>query len=94
MFRIVLLGGVNRIGGVALGFLEGAFIVCMALYFGASKPVPEKFKRIYPPFKDSGTFSGDRQGYSGRMGRTSRVAETNGRSEQDEAFRRFEGLAA
>ena len=44
MFRIVLLGGVNRIGGVALGFLEGAFIVCIFLYMATSKPVPEKFK--------------------------------------------------
>jgi len=44
MFRIVLLGGVNRIGGVALGFLEGAFIICIALFMLTSKPVPEKFK--------------------------------------------------
>jgi membrane protein required for colicin V production len=44
MFKIILLGGVNRAGGVVLGFLEGAFIVCIALYMCTSKPVPEKFK--------------------------------------------------
>lgn len=44
MFRVMLLGGLNRLGGVLLGVLEGAFIVCMALYIGTSKPVPDKFK--------------------------------------------------
>jgi len=44
MFKVMLLGGLNRIGGVLLGFLEGAFIICMVLYIGTSKPVPEKFK--------------------------------------------------
>jgi len=43
-FKIILLGGVNRAGGVVLGFLEGAFILSMVLYFGVSKPLPEKFK--------------------------------------------------
>ena len=60
IFRIILLGGLNRIGGVALGFLEGAFIVCMALYFGASKPAPEKLKgaihksKTAKPFLEAG----------------------------------------
>lgn len=60
MFRIVLLGGVNRIGGVALGFLEGAFIVCLSLYMANSKPVPEKFKlyihrsKTAEPFLETG----------------------------------------
>jgi membrane protein required for colicin V production len=60
MFKIVLLGGVNRIGGVALGFLEGAFIVCIALYMGTSRPMPEKFKgyihrsRTAAPFLETG----------------------------------------
>jgi membrane protein required for colicin V production len=44
MFRIVLLGGVNRFGGVALGALEGAFILCLVLYAGVSKPVPSRIK--------------------------------------------------
>jgi len=60
MFRIVLLGGVNRIGGIVLGLLEGAFIVCISLYMATSKPVPEKFKgyvlrsRTAAPFLDTG----------------------------------------
>jgi membrane protein required for colicin V production len=60
MFRIVLLGGVNRIGGVALGFLEGAFIVCLSLYMATSNPVPEKFRmyvqksRTAVPFLETG----------------------------------------
>jgi len=44
VFKIMLLGGINRVGGVLFGFLEGAFILCMALYFGTTKPVPDKFK--------------------------------------------------
>ncbi len=60
MFKIILLGGVNRVGGVALGFLEGAFIVCIALYMATSKPVPEKFKeyvhrsKTAEPFLEAG----------------------------------------
>jgi membrane protein required for colicin V production len=42
--KIMLLGGINRIGGVLFGFLEGALLLCMVLYFGNSKPVPEKVK--------------------------------------------------
>jgi len=44
MFKIMLLGWVNRLGGLAFGLLEGAFILCMVLYFGTTKPVPEKVK--------------------------------------------------
>ena len=44
IFKIMLLGGVNRIGGVVFGLLEGAFILCMVLYLGTTKPVPEKIK--------------------------------------------------
>ena len=44
IFNIILLGGVNRVGGIVLGFLEGAFILCMLLYLGTSKPVPDKLK--------------------------------------------------
>lgn len=42
--KIMLLGGINRIGGVIFGLLEGAFLLCMVLYFGTAKPVPEKVK--------------------------------------------------
>jgi membrane protein required for colicin V production len=44
VFKIMLLGGVNRIGGVFVGLLQGAFIVCVVLYLGTTKPVPEKIK--------------------------------------------------
>ncbi|NJD91798.1 MAG: CvpA family protein [Geobacter sp.] len=60
MFKVMLLGGVNRIGGVLLGFLEGAFIICMVLYIGTSRPVPDKFKgymlrsKSAAPFLDAG----------------------------------------
>jgi membrane protein required for colicin V production len=40
----MLLGWLNRLGGVFFGLLEGALLLCMVLYFGASKPVPEKVK--------------------------------------------------
>lgn len=60
IFRIILLGGLNRIGGVALGFLEGAFILCMVLYLAASKPAPEALKgyinrsKTAKPFLETG----------------------------------------
>jgi membrane protein required for colicin V production len=44
MFKLVLLGGVNRVGGVLLGALEGAFIICMVLYFGSSSHAPAKLR--------------------------------------------------
>ena len=44
VFKVMLLGGINRVGGILFGGLEGAFIICMALYFLTSKPMPEKFK--------------------------------------------------
>ncbi|HTP66481.1 MAG TPA: CvpA family protein [Geobacteraceae bacterium] len=42
--KVMLLGGINRIGGVLFGFLEGAFLLCMVLYFCSAGPVPEKTK--------------------------------------------------
>jgi membrane protein required for colicin V production len=44
MSSIMLLGGVNRVGGVVLGLLEGAFILCLVLYLGTTKPVPDRLK--------------------------------------------------
>ena len=60
IFRIMLLGSVNRIGGVLFGLLEGAAILCIVLYLGTTKPVPEKVKNAVSqsktarPFVDSG----------------------------------------
>ncbi len=44
VFKVMLLGGINRIGGALFGLLEGALILCMALYLGTSKPAPAKLK--------------------------------------------------
>ena len=60
VFKIMLLGGVNRIGGMLFGLLEGAFILCIGLYFATSKPMPEKLRghllhsRTAQPFIMSG----------------------------------------
>jgi membrane protein required for colicin V production len=44
VLKIMLLGGLNRVGGVIFGFLEGAFILCMVLYFATTKPTPDWLK--------------------------------------------------
>jgi membrane protein required for colicin V production len=44
IFKIMLLGGINRIGGIVFGFLEGGFIVCLLMYLATTKPVPDKLK--------------------------------------------------
>jgi membrane protein required for colicin V production len=44
IFKIMLLGGINRIGGSIVGLLEGAFILCIVLFLGTTKPVPEKIR--------------------------------------------------
>ncbi len=60
MFKVMLLGGLNRVGGIVLGLVEGAFILCMALSLGTAKPMPEKLKgyllrsRTAQPFIASG----------------------------------------
>ncbi len=46
VFKVMLLGSINRIGGALFGLLEGAFILCMALYLGTSKPMPGKLKAV------------------------------------------------
>lgn len=44
-FKIALLGGVNRVGGVVFGFFQGALVLCVILYLGTSKPMPSKLKK-------------------------------------------------
>jgi membrane protein required for colicin V production len=44
VFKIMLLGGINRVGGVLFGLMEGAFILCLVLNLGISKPMPGKLK--------------------------------------------------
>jgi membrane protein required for colicin V production len=46
ILKVMLLGGLNRIGGIVFGFLEGGFILCLVLYLGTTKPVPEKLKGV------------------------------------------------
>jgi len=57
IFKIMLLGGINRIGGVVFGFLEGGFIVCMVLYLGTMKPMPDKVKTAIARSKTAQAFS-------------------------------------
>jgi len=58
--KVMLLGGINRMGGVLLGFLEGAFILCILLYLGTTRPVPDRLKshlsgsRTARPFIETG----------------------------------------
>ncbi|HET6418789.1 MAG TPA: CvpA family protein [Geobacteraceae bacterium] len=44
IFKIALLGGVNRLGGAIFGLIQGALVLCLLLYFGTAKPVPAKLK--------------------------------------------------
>jgi len=44
VFKIVLLGGVNRVGGVLFGVVQGSLVLSMLLYFGTTKPMPSKLK--------------------------------------------------
>ena len=44
VLKIMLLGGVNRIGGIIFGCLEGAFLLSILLALATSKPIPEKVK--------------------------------------------------
>jgi membrane protein required for colicin V production len=44
VFKIVLLGGVNRVGGVLFGLIQGALVLSILLYFGTTGPMPPKLK--------------------------------------------------
>jgi membrane protein required for colicin V production len=44
VFKIALLGGVNRVGGVLFGLIQGALVLSMLLYFCTTKPLPPKLK--------------------------------------------------
>lgn len=44
VLKVMLLGVINRFGGIVFGFLEGGFILCMILYLGTTRPVPDKVK--------------------------------------------------
>ena len=42
--RLVLLGSLNRLGGVLLGTAEGAFLLCMVFSIATSAFMPEKIR--------------------------------------------------
>lgn len=44
IFKIMLLGWLNRLGGTIFGFLQGGFILCILLSIGARAPLPAKTK--------------------------------------------------
>lgn len=44
-FKLVLLGGVNRAGGVALGLLEGAFLLCILLSLATAPWAPQPLRQ-------------------------------------------------
>ncbi len=43
--RLVMLGSLNRLGGLLLGFTEGALLLCMAFSIAASGFMPEQIRR-------------------------------------------------
>lgn len=44
IFKVMLLGGINRVGGIVFGFLQGGFVLCIILYLATTKPMPAKLK--------------------------------------------------
>jgi membrane protein required for colicin V production len=57
IFKIMLLGGINRIGGIVFGCLEGCFVLCVILYLGTTKPVPAKVKGVISGSKTAQSFA-------------------------------------
>ncbi len=45
LFKLVLLGGVNRMGGGAFGLLEGALLLCILLALGSGPWAPKSVKQ-------------------------------------------------
>jgi len=44
VFKVMLLGGINRVGGAVFGLLEGAFLLCMVLALCMHDPMPVKLR--------------------------------------------------
>jgi len=57
IFKIMLLGGINRIGGVVFGFLQGGFVLCVLLYLGTTRPMPDKMKGFIHGSKTAHAFA-------------------------------------
>lgn len=58
VFKIALLGGINRVGGVVFGLLEGGVLLCVLLYFGTSSPAPHRLKSWLSSSATARTFIG------------------------------------
>lgn len=57
IFKVMLLGGINRIGGIVFGFLQGGFVLCVVLYLATTKPMPDKFKGWVSRSKTANAFA-------------------------------------
>ncbi len=42
--RLVMLGSLNRLGGLVIGFIEGVLLLCMVFSIASSSYMPEKFR--------------------------------------------------
>ena len=57
ILKIVLLGGVNRIGGIAFGVLQGGLVLCVVLYLASFRPVPEGIRHRIATSATARTFA-------------------------------------
>jgi len=57
IFKVMLLGGINRIGGIVFGFLQGGFVLCVILYLATTKPMPDKLKGFISGSKTAHAFA-------------------------------------
>ncbi|MBT0663822.1 CvpA family protein [Geobacter pelophilus] len=44
IFKVMLLGWLNRFGGILFGLMQGAFLICIALAILINGPAPAKLK--------------------------------------------------
>lgn len=55
--RLAMLGGINRIGGVIFGGLQGAVLLCVILYGVHLKGMPEKLRQSVATSKAGSVFA-------------------------------------
>lgn len=79
IFKVMLLGGINRIGGVLFGFLQGGFVLCVILYLATTKPMPDKLRGWVNGSKTGNAFASTgasiAAGWEGMRGQASQQAE-------------------
>lgn len=87
VLKVMLLGGINRAGGIVFGFLQGGFILCVLLYLATTKPMPEKVKGWIYDSKTAHAFASTgadiAAGWEGAVAKHSK--ETKGAKEESEA---------